>query len=80
MPLALITDQIITSLINSGPFGAILLWFMWRDSKKLDTMTEALNHLIHMAAIEVNSRPHLQERTKEEVAELLAAVERRRKK
>ncbi len=76
---AAIADQIISSIISSGPVGGILIWFMWRDSKKIDTMTEALNHLIQMGAIEVNSRPHITERTKQEIAALEAAVDRRRK-
>jgi hypothetical protein len=74
-----ITEQLLASLINSGPFGAIVLWFMWRDGKKLDTMTEALNHLIQMAQIEVMTRPNLQERIKDEVEELMTALEERRK-
>ena len=79
LTIAQLTDQLITSLINSGPFGAIVLWFMWRDGKKLDTMTEALNHLIQMSAIDVMARPHLLQHTKDEVEALVAAVEARRK-
>ncbi len=84
MPLAQITDQLIASLINSGPFGIMVLWFMWReakkegDGKKIDVMIEALNHLIQMTHIEVQSR-NLPIRTKEELAGLMAALEKRRK-
>jgi len=80
MILAQLTDQLVASLINSGPFGAIVLWFMWRDGKKLDAMTEALNHLIQVTAIDVQSRPTLHERNKEELEEIMAAIEKRRGK
>lgn len=76
---AQLADQFIASLINSGPFGAIVLWFMWRDGKKLDAMTEALNHLIQVTALDVQSRPTLHDRNKEELEQILAAIEKRRK-
>lgn len=74
-----IPEAVVSALIQSGPFGAVVLWFMWRDGKKLDAMTEALNHLIQMTHFEVMTRPRMDDRSREEMTEILAAMERRRK-
>lgn len=79
LAVSTIPEAVVAALIQAGPAGAVVLWFMWRDGKKLDSLTEALNHLIQMTHFEVMSRPRLDDRSKDEMTEIMAAMERRRK-
>lgn len=92
LPLAEISEAVVTSLIQPGAIGAMLIWMMVRDGKreeraadrdverdqKLDRVTDALNHLTRAISLEVLTRPNVVERAKSEAQEILTSIERTR--
>lgn len=93
LPMSDITQTIIDPLLKAGALGAVVLWFMWRDGRerdrqaaredrldrRFDALVESVGHLIRVTSLEVMTRPSMTQRTKDELAELIAAIEHRRK-
>lgn len=91
--LAQAQDMVVTSLVQVGAVGAVLVWMMIRDGKreerdaarnderdlKLDRVTDALNHLTRAISLEVLTRPNVVERAKNEAQEILTSIDQRGK-
>lgn len=83
-------DFLLTALAQTGLFGPIVAYLIYRDNKerdryidredrldaKIDGIVMATNNLVRVTATEVLTREHVVDRMKDETRELLRSIER----